>query len=106
MSTILGGKKVKLNSTSAANKADLLMGIAKQIASKIYEVDGSITNLVKVGIEGTAVATAAATYKANRDVISVFVAQIASTAVMMDEYAKEIEKINNASLDAATSKPQ
>ena len=103
---IIPGKRVKLNNASFSAKADQLYYIAKQIAEKIYEVDDSIINLVKVGIEGTAVATAAATYKANRDVISVFVAQIASTAVMMDEYAKEIEEINNASLDAATSKPQ
>lgn len=103
---IIPGKRVKLNNASFSAKAEQLYAIAKQIAEKIYEVDDSIVNLVKVGIEGTAVATAAATYKANRDVISVFVAQIASTAVMMDEYAKEIEEINNASLDAATSKPQ
>ena len=103
---IIPGKRVKLNNASFSAKAEQLYAIAKQIAEKIYEVDDSIVNLVKVGIEGTAVATAAATYKANRDVISVFVAQIASTAVMMDEYAQEIEKINNASLDAATSKPQ
>ncbi len=103
---IIPGKKVQLNNASFSTKADQLYALAKQIAEKIYETDASITNLVKVGIEGTAVATAAATYKANRDVISVFVAQLASTAVMMDEYAKEIEKINNASLDAASSKPQ
>lgn len=100
---ILGGKKVQLNSGSAATKAEQLNSIAKQIASKIYEVDGSITNLVKVGIEGTAVATAATTYKANRDVISVFVAQLANTAVTMKTYADAVADINLKSEDAASS---
>ncbi|MCR4649869.1 MAG: hypothetical protein K5776_12415 [Lachnospiraceae bacterium] len=100
---ILGGKKVQLNSGSAATKAEQLNSLAKQIASKIYEVDGSITNLVKVGIEGTAVATAATTYKANRDVISVFVAQLANTAVTMKTYADAVSNINLKSEDAASS---
>lgn len=103
---ILGGKKVQLNSGSAATKAEQLKSIAKQIAEKIYETDASITNLVKVGIEGTAIATAATTYKANRDVISVFVAQLANTAVTMDTYAQAISDINLKSEDAAASKPQ
>ena len=100
---ILGGKKVQLNSGSAATKAEQLNSLAKQIAEKIYEVDGSITNLVKVGIEGTAVATAATTYKANRDVISVFVAQLANTAVTMKTYADAVSNINLQSEDAASS---
>ena len=100
---ILGGKKVQLNSGSAATKAEQLNSLAKQIAEKIYEVDGSITNLVKVGIEGTAVATAATTYKANRDVISVFVAQLANTAVTMKTYADAVANINLKSEDAASS---
>ena len=102
MGTILGGKKVQLNSGSAATKAEQLNSLAKTIAAKIYEVDSSITNLVKVGIEGTAVGTAAATYKANRDVISVFVAQIANTAVTMNTYAQSVADINLKCEDAAS----
>lgn len=102
MGEVLGGKRVQLNNNAASAKAAELNTLANSIAQRIYDVDASITNLVKVGIEGSAVATAATTYKRNRDVISGFVAQIAATAATMDAYAQTLVKVNTTSEDAAS----
>lgn len=97
----LTAAKISQNSSSQSSKAGQLNSLATSIASKIEEIDTEIKNLVKGGIEGTAVQDAADSYLKSRKAISQYVQRFAATAVLLDSSAEAMAEVNRKASTAA-----
>lgn len=96
------GVKLTQNTTNQSQKAEALKEIVESIVSKMEEIDTEILNLVKSGMEGSSVATMAATYLRNREVISDYVKRFAATACVLDDNAQTMQKLNQSADTAAS----
>lgn len=94
------GEVLSMNVDSNATMASELQAIITQIVNKIDEIDTSIMDLVKGGLEGSAVETAAASYIANRKTLSGYLQTFAQLQAVLEQNAEDNRTIN-AKADAA-----
>lgn len=96
------GETLSMNVDSNATMAEELQSIITSIVNKVDEIDTSIQNLVKGGLEGSAVETAAATYIKNRTALSSYLQTFAQLQAVLEQNAENTKNIN-ATADSAAA---
>lgn len=97
----IGGVRLTQNTASQAGKAEALEDIVIKVVNKIEEIDEEIKTIVVDGIQGEAIATMAATYLRNREVISEYVKKFAALAIVLYEDSQNMQNVeNNANIAA------
>lgn len=95
---IVTGNKTTMKASNINTKALEMNNLVEEIANQIEEIDAAILNLVQEGMEGTAVEEMAKKYGQNRELINAFVKRFAAMSAILDESAKEMQKIDAEAL--------